>query len=176
MSVLGSLAMVIGYWMIFTKLGRMGWESIIPFYGTYVICEEIYGNGLAIFGYLVPFYNIYFYFKTNNRLAEALGQPKAMGWGLSLLPPVFALILGFSDQINNLERDIKTEVKTGHGMDKVKEAIRTEKPQKKASDVTADSISSRLESLKSLKESGLISEEEYKARREAIFEGFEKNR
>ena len=43
--IIGILTLV-AEWMIFKKMGRQGWEGIVPFYNTYVLCQELYGNGL----------------------------------------------------------------------------------------------------------------------------------
>lgn len=42
--IIGILTLV-AEWMIFKKMGRQGWEGIVPFYNTYVLCQELYGNG-----------------------------------------------------------------------------------------------------------------------------------
>lgn len=42
--IIGILSLV-AEWMIFKKMGRQGWEGIVPFYNTYVLCQELYGNG-----------------------------------------------------------------------------------------------------------------------------------
>ena len=46
-------------WRIFQKMGRKGWEGIIPLYNTYVLFEELYGNGWRMLLMLIPIYNIY---------------------------------------------------------------------------------------------------------------------
>ena len=43
--IIGILTLV-AEWMIFKKMGRQGWEGIVPFYNTYVLCQELYGQGL----------------------------------------------------------------------------------------------------------------------------------
>lgn len=42
--IIGILTLV-AEWMIFKKMGRQGWEGIVPIYNTYVLCQELYGNG-----------------------------------------------------------------------------------------------------------------------------------
>lgn len=37
--IIGILSLV-AEWMIFKKMGRQGWEGIVPFYNTYVLCQE----------------------------------------------------------------------------------------------------------------------------------------
>ena len=57
--IIGILTLV-AEWMIFKKMGRQGWEGIVPFYNTYVLCQELYGNGWKFLLLLIPIYNIYF--------------------------------------------------------------------------------------------------------------------
>ena len=45
--IIGILSLV-AEWMIFKKMGRQGWEGIVPIYNTYVLCQELYGNGLSL--------------------------------------------------------------------------------------------------------------------------------
>lgn len=51
--IIGILTLV-AEWMIFKKMGRQGWEGIVPIYNTYVLCQELYGNGWK-FLLLLPF-------------------------------------------------------------------------------------------------------------------------
>ena len=62
--IIGILTLV-AEWMIFKKMGRQGWEGIVPFYNTYVLCQELYGNGWKFLLLLIPIYNIYFVIKMN---------------------------------------------------------------------------------------------------------------
>ena len=55
--IIGILTLV-AEWMIFKKMGRQGWEGIVPFYNTYVLCQELYGNGWKFRLLLIPFYPI----------------------------------------------------------------------------------------------------------------------
>ena len=41
-------------WRIYQKMGRKGWEGIVPFYNTYVLFEELYGNGWRMLLMLIP--------------------------------------------------------------------------------------------------------------------------
>ena len=56
-------------WRIYQKMGRKGWEGIVPFYNTYVLFEELYGNGWRMLLMLIPIYNIYLTFRVNIDLA-----------------------------------------------------------------------------------------------------------
>ena len=73
--IIGILTLV-AEWMIFKKMGRQGWEGIVPIYNTYVLCQELYGNGWKFLLLLIPIYNIYFVIKMNIDWAKAL-EPAA---------------------------------------------------------------------------------------------------
>lgn len=68
--IIGILTLV-AEWMIFKKMGRQGWEGIVPIYNTYVLCQELYGNGWKFLLLLIPIYNIYFVIKMNIDWAKA---------------------------------------------------------------------------------------------------------
>jgi len=85
--IIGILTLV-AEWMIFKKMGRQGWEGIVPFYNTYVLCQELYGNGWKFLLLLIPIYNIYF----------VINQGVGFGIGLLLLPFIFQLILAFGGE------------------------------------------------------------------------------
>ena len=85
---------LVGCWFIYVKMGRQGWEGIVPFYNLYVLCEVLYGAGWKMLLCLIPLYNIYFAFKVNIDLAHKFNQPTGFGVGLTLLPFVFYPILG----------------------------------------------------------------------------------
>lgn len=86
--IIGILTLV-AEWMIFKKMGRQGWEGIVPFYNTYVLCQELYGNGWKFLLLLIPIYNIYFVIKMNIDWAKAFNQGVGFGIGLLLLPFIF---------------------------------------------------------------------------------------
>lgn len=69
--IIGILTLV-AEWMIFKKMGRQGWEGIVPFYNTYVLCQELYGNGWKFLLLLIPIYNIYFVIKMNIDWGQGL--------------------------------------------------------------------------------------------------------
>lgn len=95
--IIGILTLV-AEWMIFKKMGRQGWEGIVPFYNTYVLCQELYGNGWKFLLLLIPIYNIYFVIKMNIDWAKAFNQGVGFGIGLLLLPFIFQLILAFGGE------------------------------------------------------------------------------
>ena len=59
-SVIMTAITMVANWMIYKKMGRQGWEGIVPVYNLYVLCEELYGKGWKFLFFLIPLYNIYF--------------------------------------------------------------------------------------------------------------------
>lgn len=94
-SLICTILTLVASWMVFRKMGRQGWEGIVPIYSTYVLCQELYGNGWKFLQLLIPLYNIYFVIKMEIDLAKAFNQGTGFGIGLLLLPFIFQMILGF---------------------------------------------------------------------------------
>ncbi len=99
--------MVVSYWKIFTKAGREGWISIIPFYNTWTLAE-IVGKpgwwGLLPLLMIVPLINIIAWIPVvvvfvliAIELAKVFGKDSAFAILLILLPVVGFPILAFSD-------------------------------------------------------------------------------
>lgn len=88
------ILVIVGNWKIYKKMGRQGWESIVPIYNEYVLCDVLYGNGWKFLLILIPIYNIYFVIKLCIDLAKAFNLGVGFAIGL-LLPFVFNLILAF---------------------------------------------------------------------------------
>ena len=86
-----------GRWRYFQKMGHQGWEGVVPISSTYGLFKELYGNGWHFLLLLVPFYNIYVFFKLWIDLAHAFNQSTGFGVGLALAPYVFSSLLGFGN-------------------------------------------------------------------------------
>lgn len=87
--------LVVALWKIFKKANKPGWAAIIPFYNTYVLYDIVWGRGIKFLLLLIPIYNIVLTIQTNLRLAKAFGKGTGFGIGLTLLSPIFMMILGF---------------------------------------------------------------------------------
>lgn len=85
----------VGMWKIFKKANRPAWAAIIPFYNIYMTYDIVWGNGIKFLLLCIPIYNIILAVQTNIRLAKAFGKGTGFGIGLTVLSPVFLLILGF---------------------------------------------------------------------------------
>lgn len=114
--IIAAILSMAGSWMVYKKMGRQGWEGIVPIYNTYVLCQELYGNGWKFLLLLIPFYNIYFAIKMMIDLAKAFNLGAGFGIGLLLLPFVFWLILAFGstqykdDSYANTQPDMVEDV------------------------------------------------------------------
>lgn len=87
----------LAYWKIFVKMGHKGWEGLIPFYRTYILFKELYGNGWKFLLLLIPIYHIYLFIKFYIDLAKAFNKPGIFALGLIFLSPIFLCILGFDE-------------------------------------------------------------------------------
>lgn len=80
------ILVIVGNWKIYKKMGRQGWESIVPIYNEYVLCDVLYGNGWKFLLILIPIYNIYFVIKLCIDLAKAFNLGVGFAIGLRSCP------------------------------------------------------------------------------------------
>ncbi len=148
-----AVIVLVAQWFVFQKMGREGWEGIIPFYSTYVLFEILYGDGWRMLLLLIPFYNIYIFIKMFIDLAHAFNQSTGFGWGLALLSFIFMPILGLSK-----------DIQYGDGRYAVD-------PSEAFSGITRASESRDADTLlkyKELLDSGIITEEEFEAKKKEL--------
>lgn len=89
------VVLIAAMWKIFTKAGKPGWASIVPFYNIIVLLEII-GRPLWWFVMLlIPFVNLVFVFIIAIDLAKSFGKGTGFAMGLIFLSPIFYPILGF---------------------------------------------------------------------------------
>ncbi len=88
---------IIARWKIYTKAGKPGWGSLIPFYTNYCLFEIAWGNGWLFLLGFVPCVNIVVTIMVQFKLAKAFGKGTGFGFGLLFLNTIFTLILGFGD-------------------------------------------------------------------------------
>jgi len=167
-SIIATIISLVASWMIFKKMGRQGWEGIIPVYNTYVICQELYGNGWKMLCMLIPFYNIYFCIKLYIDWAHAFHKGTGFAIGMIFLPFIFQLILaldsnayyGDGSQANNAPDVISSAVNKATGFT----AAAVQKPQRD------DSALEKLSKLADLKAKGIITEEEFEAKKAELLD------
>ncbi|MCM1135211.1 MAG: DUF5684 domain-containing protein [Clostridium sp.] len=94
-----AVLVLVSEWKVYQKMGRKGWEGIIPIYNVYVLFKVLYGNGWRFLLLLIPIYDIYLTFKANIDLAHGFHKSTGFGVGLTLITPIFNMILGFGDAV-----------------------------------------------------------------------------
>jgi len=98
----GYVVVLIGMWKVFTKAGQPGWAVLIPFYNIIVLLRVA---GLpwywvfAVFLPIIPILGVLAYMVLAvmclHRISTRFGQGVGFTIGLTLLSPIFFLILGF---------------------------------------------------------------------------------
>jgi hypothetical protein len=95
-SIIVGLLSIACVWMIFTKAGEAGWQSIIPIWSTVVLLRIIGRPWWWLLLLLVPFLNIVIYLIMTLDLGKAFGQGAAFSiFLLFFLPIIGMLILAF---------------------------------------------------------------------------------
>ena len=90
-----TIFMVMAMWKVFTKSGKPDWACLIPIYNVIVMLEMIgrpWWYAIALFIPPLPvMLGVFLAFG----LARSFGKGIMFALGLTLLPPIFFLILGF---------------------------------------------------------------------------------
>ena len=89
------VAVIAGWWKIFTKAGEAGWKSIIPVYNFIVILKIVGREWWWVILMLIPIVNFIILIIVSLDLAKSFGRGTAFGIGLAFLSFIFAPILGF---------------------------------------------------------------------------------
>ena len=87
------VAALAGLWKTFEKMGRRGWEGIVPIYNLYILVQIIGKPLWWIVLFMIPLVNIV----PCVEVAGKFGKSAGFGVGLALLGFVFFPILGFGD-------------------------------------------------------------------------------
>lgn len=111
---------VIAGFRIFAKFGEPGWKAIIPFYNTYVQYSKVWSSAMGIVSVVLTLVhaigssytadnatlamvvtlagiaNFVVTLLGNIKLAKSFGHGTGFGIGLTILQPIFILILGYS--------------------------------------------------------------------------------
>lgn len=89
------VAVIAGWWMIFTKAGEAGWKSIIPIYNFIIILKIVGRDWWWVILLLIPIVNLIILIIVSLELAKSFGRGTGFGIGLAFLGFIFAPILGF---------------------------------------------------------------------------------
>jgi hypothetical protein len=91
------ILMIAGLWKTFTKAGKPGWASIIPFYNLIVLLDIAGRPWWWLILYLIPFVNLVIAIVVSIDVAKNFGKGAGFGVGLAFLSFIFYPILGFGD-------------------------------------------------------------------------------
>ena len=105
-SIVVSIVLIIALWKIFTKLGKQGWISLIPFYNTWVLFET---QGIKGWWSLIPFANIIFMYIAYYKLAINFGRSSGFAILTIFFPYICLPILAFSKDKNKEESNINNQ-------------------------------------------------------------------
>lgn len=164
------LVLAAANWRLFQRMGNKGWECLIPGYSTFCLWRALYGSGWTMLLPLVPFYGIYRCIKFHFDLAASFGKGSGFGVGLWLLNPIFVCILGFSgDQF--LDGSVSTE--STDSISKFLDSlayppVEIETPA--AASTTGKDGLDLLADIAKLHEEGILSDEEYQAKKSEILQ------
>ena len=92
-----AVIMIVANWKIYTKAGKPGWASIVPFYNMYVMYEIEGMNCWMFLLTFIPIVNIVIQIMLYLNLAKKFGKSTGFAIGLILLNPIFLLLLAFGN-------------------------------------------------------------------------------
>ncbi len=95
--IIGIIA-IVAMWKVFTKAGKPGWASIIPFYNTYTLLKVVGRSGWWLILFFIPIVNIVIAIIVAQDLAKSFGRSGVFGFfGLFLFSIIGYLMLAFGD-------------------------------------------------------------------------------
>ena len=100
---LGSLFITLialaGNWRLFVKCNQPGWAVIVPGYNVVVAMRIIGRPSMHALYFLIPVYNLYFFFRTILELANTFGKEGTLDYVLASVFNVFYILnLGLSEE------------------------------------------------------------------------------
>lgn len=94
-----SLIGLAGNWRLFVKCGQPGWAVIVPGYNVVVAMRIIGRPAKHALLFLIPVYNLYFFFRTILELANTFGKVHTLDYVLACVFNVFYILnLGLSEE------------------------------------------------------------------------------
>jgi len=89
--------MIVSMWKVYQKAGREGWESIVPFYNTWVMAEIAGKPGWWMFLIFIPFVGLIIAIYLVYLFAKSFGKGVGYTLGMIFLPFIFFPMLAFGD-------------------------------------------------------------------------------
>lgn len=93
--LLSCISMMISNWIIYIKVGRKGWEAIIPIYNIFIYLKIIQKPAWWFLLFCIPLANIVFGIIAINELSKRFGKDASFTIGLLFLAAIFLPILAF---------------------------------------------------------------------------------
>ena len=100
--VIGFLFVVLvalaGNWRLFVKSGQPGWSVVVPGYNVVIAMRIVGRPDSHALRFLIPGYNVFFFFKTIMELAASFGKRSNLDFGLAAVFNIFYILnLGLSE-------------------------------------------------------------------------------
>jgi uncharacterized membrane protein YhaH (DUF805 family) len=101
---------IVAMWRVFTKAGKPGWASLIPFYNVYVLLQIAGRPGWWLLLFLVPFLNVLVSLVVAADLAKKFGKSAVWGVVLCGILGIGYLILAFDKSTYNASAPLSVNV------------------------------------------------------------------
>lgn len=119
-SIIFGIIILLARWLVYKKAGKPGWFSIIPIFSEYewfkmagmngflcllgtfgsflgYLAESQSNNTMGLIALAIMFAAGIIFVVSNFKISKKFGHGFIYGLGLSLIPPIFDLILGFGN-------------------------------------------------------------------------------
>ena len=94
-----ALVALAGNWRLYVKCGQPGWSVVVPGYNVVVAMRIIGRPASHALRFLIPGYNIYFFFRTMMEVASTFGKRSTLDHVLVCVFHVFYVLnLGLSEE------------------------------------------------------------------------------
>ena len=94
-----ALISLAGNWRLFVKCGQPGWAVFVPGYNVIVAMRIIGRPDKHALLFLLPGFNLYFFFRTILELANTFGKSSTLDYALACVFNVFYILnLGLSEE------------------------------------------------------------------------------
>lgn len=89
--------LIASVWIVYTKAGKPGWASIVPFYNMIVLLDMVGKPAWWLILMFIPVVNLIVLIMVYHNLSLSFGKGTGFTIGLILLGFIFFPILAFSD-------------------------------------------------------------------------------
>ena len=89
--------LIASVWIVFTKAGKPGWASLVPFYNMIVLLDMVGKPAWWLILMFIPVVNLIVVIMVYHNLSLSFGKGTGFTVGLILLGFIFFPILAFSD-------------------------------------------------------------------------------